>query len=125
MSKPHDRMTADPADQILHGLGLASGKFIQQWTEFSRPSGVFVDKDDNLYVADSESGASNNGTHPGGWQRGIRIGSVRDGKVKYFIPDPDLLRSGTSSAEGVAVDSKGNVYGAEVGQRAVKKYVRQ
>jgi sugar lactone lactonase YvrE len=102
-----------------------SGKFIDQWAQFSRPSGVFVDRNDNLYVADSESGASNNSTHPGGWQRGIRIGSAVDGKVKYFIPDPDLLRSGTSSAEGVAADARGTIYGAEVGQRAVKKYVRQ
>ena len=54
--------------------------------QFSRPSGVFIDKDDNLYVADSESGPSNNTTHPGGWQRGIRIGSAKDGKVRYFIP---------------------------------------
>jgi sugar lactone lactonase YvrE len=101
-----------------------NGKFIEQWTQFSRPSGVFVDKDDNLYVADSESGPSNNTTHPGGWQRGIRVGSVKDGKVRYFIPDPDLLHTGTSSAEGVAVDAKGNIYGAEVGQMDVKKYVR-
>ena len=102
-----------------------SGKFIEQWTQFSRPSGVFIDKNDMLYVADSESGPSNNTTHPGGWQRGIRIGSTQDGKVKYFIPDPDLLHQGTSSAEGVAVDAKGNIYGAEVGQADVKKYVRQ
>jgi len=102
-----------------------SGKFIDQWAQFSRPSGVFIDKDDNLYVADSESGPSNNTTHPGGWQRGIRIGSAKDGKVKYFIPDPDLLRTGTSSAEGVAVDARGVIYGAEVGQMAVKRYVRQ
>jgi len=102
-----------------------SGKFIDQWSQFSRPSGVFVDKDDNLYVADSESGPSNNTTHPGGWQRGIRIGSAKDGKVKYFIPDPDLLRTGTSSAEGVAVDARGVIYGAEVGQMAVKRYVKQ
>ena len=99
-----------------------NGKFIDQWTQFSRPSGVFIDKNDNLYVADSESGPSNNTTHPGGWQRGIRVGSAADGKVKYFIPDPDLLHQGTSSAEGVAVDAKGNIYGAEVGQADVKKY---
>ena len=55
--------------------------------------------------------------------RGEHLPRTSDGS-KYFIPDPDLLRSGTSSAEGVAVDAKGNVYGAEVGQRAVKKYVR-
>ena len=101
-----------------------NGKFIEQWSQFSRPSGVFVDSHDVLYVADSESGPSNNTTHPGGWQRGIRIGSAVDGKVKYFIPDPDLLHTGTSSAEGVAVDAKGNIYGAEVGQADVKKYVR-
>ena len=101
-----------------------SGKFIEQWAQFSRPSGVFIDKDDNLYVADSESGPSNNTTHPGGWQRGIRIGSAKDGKVKYFIPDPDLLHQGTSSAEGVAVDARGNIFGAEVGQMDVKKYFR-
>ena len=31
------------------------GKFISQTTEFGRPSGVWVDKNDVLYVADSES----------------------------------------------------------------------
>ena len=56
--------------------------------QFSRPSGVFIDKNDKLYVADSESGPSNSTTHPGGWQRGIRIGSAKDGKVRSFIPDP-------------------------------------
>ena len=102
-----------------------NGTLIDQWAQFSRPSGVFVDKNDVLYVADSESGPSNNTTHPGGWQRGIRIGSAVDGKVKYFIPDPDLLHTGTSSAEGLAVDARGTIYGAEVGQMAVKKYVRE
>ena len=28
-------------------------------------------------------------------------------------------------AEGVAADAAGNIYGAEVGPRAVKKYVRK
>jgi hypothetical protein len=100
-----------------------NGKFLDQWFQFSRPSGVFIDKQDNIYVADSESGANNTTTHPGGWLRGIRIGSAKDGKVKYFIPDPEPEHTGTSSAEGVAVDAKGNIYGAEVGQMDVKKYV--
>ena len=59
------------------------------------------------------------------WKRGIRIGSVKDGKVTAFIPDPDEKATGTSAAEGVVVDSMGNVYGAEVGPRAVKKYVKK
>ena len=102
-----------------------NGKFIDQWFQFSRPSGVFIDKDDNIYVADSESGANNTTSHPGGWLRGIRIGSAKDGVVKAFIPDPEPEHTGTSSAEGVAVDSRGVIYGAEVGQMDVKKYVKK
>lgn len=102
-----------------------NGKFIDQWFQFSRPSGVFIDKDDILYVADSESGANNTTTHPGGWLRGIRIGSAKDGKVTAFIPDHEPEHTGTSSAEGVAVDSRGVIYGAEVGQMDVKKYVKK
>ena len=98
------------------------GNFIDQWYQFSRISGIFIDKNDMLYAADSESSPT---SHPGGWKRGMRIGSARDGKVLYFIPDPQIEPSGTSAAEGVAVDAKGNVYGAEVGPKAVKKYVKK
>ncbi|HUD96092.1 MAG TPA: peptidyl-alpha-hydroxyglycine alpha-amidating lyase family protein [Woeseiaceae bacterium] len=99
------------------------GKFIATWTQFGRPSGLFIDKNDILYSADSESNATRNP----GWKRGIRIGSARDGFVTAFIPDPepDQDNSGTSAAEGVAVDAMGNVYGAEVGPQALKKYVRK
>src|SRR6266852_773299 len=47
------------------------GKFLEVWTQFSRPSGIFIDKNDVLYVADSES---NTARHPG-WKRGMRVGS--------------------------------------------------
>ena len=67
-------------------------------------AGIYIDKNDMLYVADSESG-SVNPAH-GAWKRGIRIGSAKDGKVDGFIPDPDdAARQGTSAAEGVVVDS--------------------
>ena len=99
------------------------GKLLEQWTQFSRPSGLFIDKNDVLYVADSESNAKR---HPG-WKRGIRIGSAKDGSVTAFIPDPesDPDRSATSAAEGVASDAMGNVYGAEVGPKGLKKYVKR
>jgi streptogramin lyase len=101
-----------------------SGTFIAEWPQFSRPSGLFIDRNGMLYSADSESG-SVNPAH-GDWQRGIRIGSVKDGKVTAFIPDPQKdLKQGTLAAEGVAVDAAGNVYGAEVGPRKVQKYVRK
>jgi hypothetical protein len=100
------------------------GKFIADWPQFSRPSGVFIDKNDMLYSADSESG-SVNPPHKA-WVRGIRIGSAKDGKVMYFIPDPQKdLTTGTLAAEGVAADSAGHIYGAEVGPKQVQRYVKK
>ena len=99
------------------------GTVLDEWPQFSRPSGIFIDRNDRLYVADSES-ESVSRNHDG-WKRGIRIGSATDGKVVAFIPDPVEKTTGTSAAEGVAVDRDGNVYGAEVGPRALKKYVRK
>lgn len=99
------------------------GKFLDQWTQFSRPSGLYIDKDDTIYVADSESG-SIEPSRPE-WKRGIRIGSARDGTVRAFIPDPVEQTRNTSAAEGVAVDAMGNIYGAEVGPRALKRYERK
>lgn len=99
------------------------GKLLDSWSQFSRPSGIWIDKDDNIYVADSESG-SVNPAH-GDWKRGIRIGSAKTGEVTGFIPDPAQSPPSTSAAEGVAVDAKGNIYGAEVGPKALKKYVKK
>jgi len=99
------------------------GEVLDMWPQFSRPSGVYIDRHDVLYVADSES-ESVSRNHDG-WKRGIRIGSTKDGKVTAFIPDPVEKATTTSAAEGVAVDRDGNVYGAEVGPRALKKYVRR
>jgi len=97
-----------------------SGKLLDTWYQFSRPSGLYIDRQDNIYVADSESG-SVAPSRPE-WKRGIRIGSARDGSLTAFIPDPQETTRGTSAAEGVAVDARGNVYGAEVGPRALKRY---
>jgi DNA-binding beta-propeller fold protein YncE len=112
------------------------GKFITQWFQFGRPSGIYVDKrTDTIYVADSESrdGRTNlgrSGLPPTGYsfnlgaRRGIRVGSARDGSVKYFIPDscPYPYGGGTSMAEGVSADIDGNVYGAD-NLQDVRKFV--
>ena len=96
---------------------------LASWYQFSRPSGIHIDANDVMYVADSESGSVAPARKA--WMRGIRIGSARDGTVTAFIPDPDTTQRSTSSAEGVAVDRHGVIYGAEVGQRALKRYVRK
>lgn len=96
------------------------GEHLATWTQFGRPSGLFITEDDMLYATDSESNTDRNP----GWKRGIYIGSAETGEVTAFIPDPepDPDNSGTSGGEGVAVDAEGNVYGAEVGPQTVKKY---
>jgi len=58
-------------------------------------------------------------------KRGIRIGRISDGKVIALIPDPVEVATNTSAAEGVAADADGNVYGAEVGPKALKRYVKE
>ncbi|MBI1899441.1 MAG: hypothetical protein HYS04_23335, partial [Acidobacteria bacterium] len=92
------------------------GKFLEEWRQFGRPSGVYIDKNDTLYVADHQSDQK---TNPG-FRKGITIGSARDGKVAAFILDPDP----DGSQEGVAADAKGNLYGSLTGGMALKKYVK-
>ena len=100
------------------------GKFIAQWKQFGRPSGIYI-SGDTFYVTDSESQSEKPeayGYNPG-VSRGIRIGSIKTGKVTAFIPDPDP-KGATSISEGVAADREGNVYGAEVGPRDLKRYTK-
>ncbi len=103
------------------------GKLLGQLTQFGRPSGIVIDRNDILYVTDSESTNKDGYGHNPGWHRGIRIGSVKDGVVTDFIPDPDstLETTGTSAGEGIWADGKGAVYSAEVKQKAVVKYVKR
>jgi len=95
------------------------GRYIDQWKQFSRPSGIYITADDTIYVADSESWGPDNP----GWKKGIRVGSAKDGSVKYFIEDIESTTIEHSGAEGVGVDRMGNVYGAVVRRRMLEKHV--
>ena len=100
------------------------GRFLDQWYQFSRLSGIYIDNDDVLYGADSESGSVNPAHNA--WLRGIRVGSARTGEVMYLIPDPNPDCTGTCTAEGVVADRNGVIYGAEVGPAPgrLQRYVR-
>ena len=103
----------DKDDQYVRAYGEPSS-----W----RPVDTLIDGD-RLYVADSESGSVEK--EHAAWKRGIRVGSAKDGTVTAFIPDPVESANNTSAAEGVAADAAGNIYGAEVGPRALKRYVKK
>jgi DNA-binding beta-propeller fold protein YncE len=117
------------------------GKFIATWKQFGRPSGLWIDKNDTLYVTDSQSEATTaklSMYYPPnpGCKHGIRIGSAKTGKVQYYIPHPKLAPEATKSLrlplpsdltdiEGIAVDSHGTIYAQAVTAKTIYKYVKK
>src|SRR5262249_60305287 len=79
---------------------------------------VTIDKNDTIYVADSQSTPSNNP----GFKKGIRIGSVKDGTVTAFIPAPSVE---AGAPEGIGVDDAGNIYAGWTAKMAVRRDVKE
>lgn len=99
------------------------GRYLDEWSQFSRPSGIFITKDDTIYVADSESGPDTGAHELPGRKKGIRIGNARTGQVTAFIEDMESTTPDHSGAEGVGVDSLGNVYGAVVRRQMLERHI--
>ena len=112
------------ADRHNHRIQILTkqGQFVSEYDDFGRTSGLALDGNDVMYTADSESTER---VHPG-WLRGIRIGSLKDGKVTTFIP-PHATPNSPDGAmgEGIAIDAAGNIFTAEATLRGVTKYVRR
>jgi virginiamycin B lyase len=126
------------------------GKFLEEWRQFGKPVGIFVDTNDSLYAIDSDSNAdlwswkysvenpcatclfrvprlTDVGLESPNFTQGVRIGSVRDGIVRAFIP-PRMGPDGegpTTLPERVAADAAGNVYLAEARTYNLRKYVKK
>ena len=81
------------------------GRYLDQWTEFGNPSGIWIDKNDTLYVAVA------------GRDGGIRIGSAKDGSLTAMIRD--------TSPEVVTSDAQGHVYSGLVGGQQLQQYVKK
>jgi DNA-binding beta-propeller fold protein YncE len=98
------------------------GNHLATWTQFGRPSGIFFDQSDRIYVADSESDDVQNP----GWEMGIRIGDAATGWVQEFILYPwgDPRETAGNGAEFAAADHAGNIYAGEPRPRRLQKYVR-
>jgi DNA-binding beta-propeller fold protein YncE len=98
------------------------GKFITEWKQWGRPSGIAFDRQGMLYAADSQSGVPDvNPTV----RRGVRIGGLRDGKIRFFVPDPEPTDlPGGGGREGVAVDRDGIIYVAKTGAGGLYRYIR-
>jgi sugar lactone lactonase YvrE len=93
------------------------GKFLAEWKQFGRPSGIAIDKNDVIYVADSQSDEKVNP----GFKQGIRIGSAKDGKVAAYIPETKDL----GSMEATAFDESGNVYAGYTGAMNLRRFVKK
>jgi len=127
LTEPH-AVAVDSQDRIYVADRMGSrvnvydrdGKFLAAWKQFGRPSGVWVDKNDVLYVSDSQSNEMNNP----GCKMGIRVGSVKDGKVVAYIPPPPGVDEKNPPPEGITVDSHGTIYAAAVQMKDIKKFTK-
>jgi sugar lactone lactonase YvrE len=100
---------ADRGNQRVQVLDK-EGTFITRWTQFGKPSAIAVDTKGNIYVAD---GMSDDHWNPG-WERGIRIGDVKTGWIKAFIPDEEATRG--AGTEFLGVDAKGRIFSGASGR---------
>ena len=92
-------------------------QYIADWRQFGRPSGLAIDRNDILYVTDSQTTDG----RPG-FRNGIYIGSVKDGKVTGFIPAG--LSGTVEGIAGLSVDASGNtIWGS--GGLTVFKFVKR
>ena len=105
------------ADRVNNRIQIFSqdGKFISEWKQFGRPSGFYI-TGDRLYAIDADSTDAN---HPGGWKKGVWIGSISEAKADAFVPDDQ-------AGEGVVIAPNGNMYGAvNVAPRGITRYLKQ
>ena len=106
---------------VQYGRSDSAESQLAVWTQFGRPSGVYIDHTDTIYVADSESWGPDNPA----WKKGIRIGSAKTGQVHYFLEDIESRDFAHSGAEGIGVDSLGNVYGGVVRRQMLERHEPQ
>jgi DNA-binding beta-propeller fold protein YncE len=95
------------------------GKLLAQWTGWGKPTGIFIAKDDTMYVTDSLANVVQGKVDPAliPMATGIYVGSAKDGSVKWFIPDE------FAGPEDVTVDAQGDLYVGESRPQTIRKFI--
>jgi len=110
------------ADRENHRIQIfdAEGKFLAQWTDFLRPTGVCIDNDDIVYVSELSN----------------RVGAfTMDGKLLARWGNTAVTKEEALflSPHAIAVDSQGSIYVGSVsmttmkvdrGSRTIQKFAR-
>ena len=125
------------------------GKFLEEWKQFGKACSVHIDKNDTMYVIDSDSieglwswkyssvgnpcstcevqvpRITDVGHESSTFTQGIRIGSAKDGVVTGYIPPHMGPQGPTTIPEFLTTDAQGNLFVAEGRNRELRKYVRK
>lgn len=122
----HDRVWVPDRENSRIQIFDVSGAVLAQWTEVVRPTDVFIDKDDVVYIP--EIG------HVGDAGPGVSVFTI-DGRLlsRWGCTPADHGTDLFVSPHAIAVDSRGDVYVGEVamthagidrGSRVVQKFAR-
>ena len=103
------------------------GSLLYIWTQYGKPSGLFIDRNDILYAADGLSGTLRTGAPDPwrsnfGWEKGIRIGDLKEEQawVVHFVPQHDADIG--PGLEFLGVDFTGNIYAGEINRERLVRY---
>ena len=97
-----------------------SGEYVTEWNHVSRPDDLYIDTDDNLYVAELGFKAA---IVPNGWgatppphEPHARVSVLTlDGELQHYFGGPQPTEAGSFFApHGIWGDSKGDIYVGEL-----------
>ena len=114
-----DALAPMPESSIM--IWDQDGNYIDQWTQFGRPSGVYIDHTDTILRG--RLGVL--GTGQPGLEERDSDRKRHDGAGPYFIEDIESRDMAHSGAEGVGVDALGNVYGGVVRRQMLERHEPQ
>ncbi len=80
------------------------GKFLTEWKQFGRPSAVFIDKNDVIYVADSQTEDRDGCTPDPGCHRGADLSGAHPARAGSHENSKRGLKRRTTAAAVALVD---------------------